>query len=137
METYSTKFGTAKDHSASREEKPFNLYLDFWLLAVAVGSAKSHHVPIDPGDRHRFIEGGIFQRDLPTIEFLLLLAISHEEDPYIVNDPRKVLDIAEGYAAGGIPLIKEMMYTGHINPQQNLTRCLLRELSPAPEARDS
>ena len=92
LRNYSSTFGGDRDRPAAREEHPFNRYINFWLLATAVGAAENQHAPAEPGDRTRFIGGSIFQRDLPAIEFLLLPAISHEKDPYIVNDPRKVLD---------------------------------------------
>ena len=80
-------------------------------------------------ERHEFITGVVFQRDLATIEFLFLLAIAHSGDPFVVQDPRQVLNIAEGYAAAGIPLVKEMMETGHLPALQNLTRSLIKSLS--------
>ena len=134
---YSSTFNTGEDRASGREETPFDRYIDFWLLAAALGASEGRYTPIEPGDRKRFIGGSVFQRDLPAIEFLLLLAISHAEDPFIVNEPRKVLDIAEGYATTGIPMIKDMMNTGHLTPQQNLTRRLIKRTSPAPALRNS
>lgn len=132
LRNYSSTFSAEEDRSASHEEIPFDRYIDFWLLAAALGASENHYMPIEPRDKKRFIDGSVLQRDLPAIEFLLLLAISHEKDPFVVDEPRKVLNIAEGYAATGIPLIIDMMATGHLTPQQNLTRCLIKRLSPAP-----
>ena len=84
---------------------------------------------VDSAERHEFITGVVFQRDLATIEFLFLLAIAHSDDPFVVREPREVLDIVEGYAAAGIPLVKEMMETGHLPALQNLTRSLVKSLA--------
>ncbi len=128
LRTYSGTFNTdgKPDGASKAEEAPFKRYIDFWLVAAAVGAAEELFVPVDSGDRHSFITGAVLQRDLASIEFLLLLAIGHTEDPFVVKEPRKVLDVAEGFAAGGIPLIKEMMDSGHLPPLQNLTRSLVK-----------
>ena len=125
----STTFGSDGGGSKDIEEAPFNRYVDYWLLAAAVGASHNQFVPVD-AERHRFITGAIFQRDLTTIEFLFLLAIAHTEDPFVVRKPRQVLDIAEGYAAAGIPLVKDMMEAGHLPALQNLTRSLVKMLKP-------
>ena len=130
LNLYSTTFISGDSKTTNLEEAPFKRYVDFWLLAVVVGASQGHFMPMTTGDRQRFITGSVFQRDLATIEFLLLLAIAHTEDPFVVNDARQVMDIAEGYAASGIPLVKEMMHQGHLPPLQNLTRSLLRALAP-------
>ena len=129
LKLYSTTFGSAEGRSKDVEEAPFKRYVDFWLLAAAVGASQDHFVTVDRAERHEFITGVVLQRDLATIEFLFLLAIAHTGEPFVVQDPRKVLDIAEGYAAGGIPLVKDMMEAGHLPALQNLTRSLVKSLS--------
>lgn len=129
LNLYSTTFGSADGGSKNVEEAPFKRYVDFWLLAAAIGASQGQFMTVESAERHEFITGVVFQRDLATIEFLFLLAISHSGDPFIVREPRQVLDIAEGYAAAGIPLVKEMMETGHLPSLQNLTRSLVKCLS--------
>ena len=129
LNLYSTTFASADGRRKSTEEAPFNRYVDFWLLAVAVGASKGHFMPAESADRHDFTTGVVFQRDLAAIEFLLLLAIAHTNDPFVVGNPRRIIDIAEGYASGGIPLVKEMMREGHLPALHNLTRSLVKLLS--------
>lgn len=131
LNLYSTTFAAADGRRKDPEEAPFNRYVDFWLLAAAIGASSGHFMPVDSADRHDFITGVVFQRDLAAIEFLLLLAIAHTDDPFVVGSPRRVIDIAEGYAAGGIPVVKEMMQTGHLPSLHNLTRSLVKMLSPS------
>ncbi|MCY3632471.1 MAG: hypothetical protein F4129_08235 [Acidimicrobiia bacterium] len=128
---YSSTFG-----SKSPEDAPFKRYVDFWLLAAAVGASEEQFMTVDSSERHEFITGVVFQRDLATIEFLFLLAIAHSGDPFVAREPRQVLDIAEGYAAAGIPLVKEMMETGHLPALQNLTRSLVKSLADDSGATD-
>lgn len=129
LNLYSTTFGSTDGKRKNIEEAPFNRYVDFWLLAAAVGASQGEFLSVPSADRYDFITGVVFQRDVAAIEFLLLLAIAHTDDPFVVGDPRRVIDVAEGYAAGGIPLVKDMMEAGHLPALQNLTRSLLRELS--------
>ncbi len=131
LNLYSTTFGSAHGKSKNIEEAPFKRYVDFWLFAAAVGASQGQFMTVDSTERHEFITGVVFQRDLATIEFLFLLAIAHTKDPFVVSDTRQVLDIAEGYAAAGIPLVKEMMTAGHLPALQNLTRSLVKSLSAA------
>ena len=136
LRLYSTTFGSTEGGAKDIEEAPFKRYVDFWLLAAAVGASQDHFMTVEPSERHEFITGVVLQRDLATIEFLFLLAIAHTEDPFVVQNPRQVLDIVEGYAAGGIPLVKYMMETGHLPALQNLTRSLIKSLSHAASTPD-
>ena len=128
LNLYSMTFASADGRPKAVEEAPFNRYVDFWLLAAAVGASQSQFVETDSADRHPFATGVVLQRDLAAIEFLLLLAIAHTNDPFVVAEPRRVITIAEGYAAGGMPLVKEMMHEGHLPALHNLTRSLLKML---------
>ena len=136
LNLYSTTRTSSDGRRKSIEEAPFNRYVDFWLLAAAVGASEDQFMPVESADRHDFITGVVFQRDLAAIEFLMLLAIAHTEDPFVVGNPRKVMNIAEGYAAGGVPLVKEMMETGHLPALYNLTRSLVMMLSSNDTATD-
>jgi len=111
------------------EDTPFNRYIDFWVLGAALGATEGVFVPLDPSDRHRFITGQVLQGDLDRIQLLMMIAIGHESDPFVVAEPRKVLDIAEGYASAGITAVVEMLKEGHLSSLQNLTRGLVRKLS--------
>ncbi len=129
LRLYSTTFVSEDGASKDVEDAPFKRYVDYWLLAAAVGASQGEFMTVESAERHEFITGVVFQRDLATIEFLFLLAIAHSGDPFVVRDPRQVLDIAESYAAAGIPLVKEMMETGHLPALHNLTRSLVKTLS--------
>ena len=118
------------DGDTSVESSPFVRYVDLWAAAVAVGAEMGAYVTLDDKDsKHRFIQGSVLQGDLTRIEFLQLLAIGHTGDPYVVKDSRKVIEIAEAYAAGGLPVLMEWMSGGVQSPMLGLTKQLIRYLN--------
>jgi hypothetical protein len=125
------------DGDTSVESSPFKRYVDLWAAAIAVGAQEGAFVTLDENDaKHRFIQGSVLQGDLARIEFLQLLAIGHTGDPYVVKDSRKVIDIAEAYAAGGLPILLEWLEGGVQTPMVSLTKNLIRFLNEtAPEVR--
>ena len=131
MRRFSRTQGADDPEKQTPEDTPFNRYIDFWVLGAAVGATEGAFIPLDPSDRHRFITGQVLQGDLDRIQLLMMIAIAHENDPFVVSEPRKVLDIAEGYATGGIAVLLEMLEDGHLSPLQNLARALVRKLNSA------
>jgi hypothetical protein len=120
------------DGDTSVESTPFRRYVDLWAAAVAIGAQEGAYVSIDEKDaRHRFIQGSVLQGDLARIEFLQLLAIGHSGDPYVVKDSRKVIEIADSYAAGGMPILIEWLEDGIQTPIVSLTKNLIRFLKEA------
>ncbi|MCB1002901.1 MAG: hypothetical protein KDB35_01825 [Acidimicrobiales bacterium] len=120
------------DGDTSVESSPFKRYVDLWAAAIAVGAQEGAYVWIaDKDAKHRFIQGSVLQGDLTRIEFLQLLAIGHSEDPYVVKDSRKVIEIAEAYAAGGLPILMEWLEGGVQSPMVSLTKNLIRFLNDA------
>jgi hypothetical protein len=128
------------DGNTSIESTPFIRYVDLWAAAAAVGAQVGAYITLDDKDaKHRFIQGSVLQGDLDRIEFLLLLAISHTADPFIVKDPRQVLNIAESYAAGGLPIVLEWLDGGGVQaPMVSLTKQLMKfmgEMHPVAAGR--
>ena len=130
VKRFTTSQGGSGDTSV--ETTPFIRYVDLWAAAVAVGAEAKAFVSTN--ERHRFIQGAVLQGDLTRIEFLQLLAIGHTGDPYVVKDSRQVLDIAESYAAGGLPIIIEWMNTGVQAPVVSLTKNLINFLNEPTES---
>lgn len=132
-----TRYTTTQrgDGDGSVESSPFKRYVDLWVAAIAVGAQEGTFVTLEEGDaRHKFHTGAVLQGDLSRIEFLQLLAIGHTGDPYVVKDSRKVIEIAEAYAAGGLPVLLEWLEGGVQTPMVSLTKNLIRFLNEsAPE----
>ena len=51
-----------------------------------------------------------------------MVAIRHEDDPFVVSKPRQVVDIADGYAAGGMPVVIDWLEDHSRTPLMSLTR---------------
>jgi hypothetical protein len=115
------------DGDTSEESAPFVRYVDLWVTAVAVGAEERAYVSSQ--DLHRFIQGSVLQGDLVRIEFLQLIAIAHTENPHVVTDARKVIEIADAYAAGGLPIVMEWLEAGVQTPVVGLTKNMIKYLN--------
>lgn len=110
------------------ESVPFNRIVDLWALSIATGFADEMPIPLDREQSHKFHTGQVIQGNLELIELLHLVAIAHTNDPFIVRDSRRVIAIADSYAAGGLPTILRSLDEGLSAPATNVTRDLLRRI---------
>jgi hypothetical protein len=72
----------------------------------------------------KFIEGSIFDRDSWRVQTLMLIAISNEDTLDIVAEPRRMMAIANGLAAAGVPYLVELLRDGDQDPIWNLSESL-------------
>lgn len=112
------------DGDTSETLAPFVRMVDLWAAAVAVGAETSAYV--SNVEQHRFIQGSVLQGDLVRIEFLQVVAIAHTDDPFIVTEPRKVIEIADAFAAGGLPIVMEWLDGGVQTPMVSITKNIIR-----------
>ena len=71
------------------------------------------------------IQGAIFDgKDSWRVQFLMLVAIAVEDDVAIVERPNRIMTIANGLAAAGVPHVVEMLQGGEQPPIWNLTDAL-------------
>lgn len=127
-----TRYTTSQggDGDTSAESSPFVRVVDLWAAAVAIGAQMDAYVTQDDKkSKHRFITGSVLQGDLSRIEFIQLIAIGHTGDPYVVKDSKKVIEIAEAFAAGGLPVLIDWMSKGLQTPIVGLTKQLIRFLN--------
>jgi hypothetical protein len=117
------------DGDTSEESAPFIRMVDLWSSAVSVGAEERAFVSVSSTEQHRFIQGSVLQGDLVRIEFLQLIAIAHTEDPYVVADSRKVIEIVDAYAAGGLPILMDWLDGGVQTPMVSVTKNVIRFLS--------
>jgi hypothetical protein len=107
----------------SPDDNPFPRYVDLWFLAVCLGARKGRRTPVEKP--HRFITGEILSRDPYRIELLELLAISFTGDPWVIDKPSEVIELANELAATGLPELLAMLTSGPAKPVWNLTDALL------------
>lgn len=97
-----------KNTQASYEDVPIERYVDFWYLAMCLGVKEKK---VNSKDKMVKILG---MKDALTgepnkIAMIQLISIDETGDPYIIKDSNKMIKIANEYAAGGTPLLIEML----------------------------
>ena len=112
------------------DHSPFPRMVDFWFAGLAL-AARKELAPVDLGkqDTFKFIEGSIFDRDSWRVQAVMLIAIAVEDKVEVVGEPRRMMAIANGLAAAGIPHVVEMLRDGDQDPIWNLSEGLNEVLS--------
>jgi hypothetical protein len=106
------------------DQSPFPRMVDFWFAGLAV-AARKELKPADLGkDPFKFIEGSIFDRDSWRVQALMLVAIAHENNVEIVGEPRRMIALANGLAAAGIPHVVDMLRDGDQDAIWNFSEAL-------------
>lgn len=107
------------------DQLPFRRRVDLWLSALAL-AARKQLKPIDlkKEKTYQFVTGVVFNQDSWRIQIITLVAIAIEDNLEVVQDPRGMMDIANGLAAAGVPYIVEMLNEGNQDPIWNLSDAL-------------
>ena len=107
------------------DQSPFPRMVDLWFLGLALAARKGL-TPVDLSKQgtFKFIEGSIFDRDSWRVQAVMLIAIAMEDSVEIVGEPRRMMAIANGLAAAGIPNVVEMLCDGDQDPIWNLSEGL-------------
>lgn len=131
----------AKDYSRytqsggrfSIDRSPLPRMVDFWFLALSL-AVRDRLRPVDlvSQETSNFITGAIFDRDSWRVHFLMLLAIAIEGSVDVVANPRRMMAIANGLAASGVPRLVEMLQDGDQEPMWNLSEALYEILDLGP-----
>ena len=84
-----------------------------WFSALSI-AARNGLSPADLSNNKTvpFVEGKIFDRDPWRIRVLMLVALSVDKTIEVVDDPPRMISIANGLAAAGAPLIVRMLSEG-------------------------
>ena len=125
------------------DQSPFRRRVDLWFAGFSV-AAREQLIPIDlkKEQTYQFITGGeIFNgEDSWRIEIIMLVAIAIENNLGVVQDPHRMMDIANGLAAVGVPYIVDLLNEGDQDPIWNLSDALdelLRSDSYGGDYKDS
>lgn len=101
---------------------PFRRMIDLWFLSVCVAARLGlDQVDISKYKTTKIVEGSIFASDPWRIHVLMLIAIERAGHTQIVSEPSKVIGIASGLAAAGLPRVTEMLKDGDGDPIWNLS----------------
>lgn len=113
------------------DQKPFGRMVDLWFTGLAI-AIREGLPPADLTQRQtsNMITGAIFDgRDSWRVQTLMLTAIAVEDDVGVVENPGRMMNIANGLAAAGVPRVVEMLEVGGQLPIWNLTEALQDALS--------
>jgi hypothetical protein len=88
--------------------QPFRRTVDFWFACVILGARElagdDSDIPtVSRDDGWHFVAGSIFEGDPHRIEMLELIAIGISNDPYVIQDPQKIIRWANGLCKLGFP----------------------------------
>jgi len=107
------------------DQSPFPRMVDFWFTGLSMAARKGlEPVDLAKQETFKFIEGSIFDRDSWRVQAVMLIAIATEDDVEVVGEPRRMMAIANGLAAAGIPDVVEMLRDGDQDPIWNLSEAL-------------
>ena len=120
---FTTTFRSEDGQKPDIDRSPFDRYVDLWWAALCLGVREAKRTT--PPRWHDFITGSVLNQDPWRIRHLELIALA-EEGPTVLEDPGKVISIANEYACTGIGKLIDAM-TGQYEPIWTLTS-LLRSL---------
>lgn len=95
---------------ADLDRKPFPRMVDFWFLAICVAvKLKLKPIDLEGRDTYKAIEGSAVISPEWRADALRLIAISESGETEIVQDPRRMMRIANGLAFAGMPRLIEIL----------------------------
>ena len=107
------------------DQSPFPRMVDLWWAGLSL-AARDRLKPVDLTGQKvvHMIDGQIFDKDSWRVQLIMLVAINVTEDVEVVTDPARMMTIANGLAAAGVPRIVDMLTDGGQPPIWNLSEAL-------------
>ena len=111
--------------ASSVDNKPFPRRVDLWFAGLSIAVRKKLK-PIDLTSQQtrELMYGFIFDSDSWRVQVVMLVAIAIDDDIEVVASPSRMMAIANGLAAAGVPYIVEMLEEGDQPPIWNLSDAL-------------
>lgn len=101
---------TGASSVADLDRKPFPRMVDFWFLAICVAvKLKLKPADLEGRETYKAIEGSAVISPEWRADALRLIAISETGETDIVQDPRRMMRIANGLAFAGMPRLIEIL----------------------------
>ncbi|OQY37011.1 MAG: hypothetical protein B6243_01760 [Anaerolineaceae bacterium 4572_5.2] len=110
--------------SKNAEDYPFATKKDLFMVAACLGAKHNRFEELAPKNRKEVFRGSTFDNktDVPV---LAALAYQKEKDVKILSDPKKIVEIAQGWANGGIHMVRDELLGQPGRPLYNLVNMLL------------
>ena len=104
------------------DHSPFPRMVDFWFAGLSLAAHNQlTAVDLSRQSTFKFNEGSILDQDSWRVQAVMLVAIAVEDNVEIVGEPRRMIAIANGLAAAGVPELVEMLTDGDQPPIWNLS----------------
>lgn len=102
-------------------EAPFPRMVDMWFLAFCIGAKRGNKEELPLDKTHKFMDGTVFSSDSWRIDALMLIAVGVTGDTEILAEPRRVMNLANQYAAGGLPDVIDLLKDGDAEAIYNVS----------------
>ena len=113
------------------DRQPFPRMVDLWFAGVCVAARRGLAPAELAGQDTVYMTGGdILGNDAWRIQVIMLIALARQDDVEIVDSSARMMAMANGLAAAGVPHIVEMLTDGRETAIWNLSNaleCLLTE----------
>jgi hypothetical protein len=126
---FTTTFRTEGGAKPDIDKSPFNRYVDMWWAAFCLGVHDGR--PTKPAEWHEFVTGVVLNQDPWRIRQLELVALAEVGDPSVLDQPGRIVSIANEYAATGIPILIDGM-AGQTEPIWAVTQVLRATVERVP-----
>ena len=115
----------ARGLTTSIDLRPFPRMVDLWFAGLSL-AARQQLTPVDLSGQKtsKFHDGSILDSDSWRIQIIMLVAIAIDGNVDIVGEPHRIITLANGLAAAGVPYIIEMLQDGDQDPIWNLSDAL-------------
>lgn len=121
-ESHHPLYVTLRESREVEKQPPFTGMKNLFMLAAFVGFLQEKWVPLGTNPRNIFART-VFKED--DLSLLRALALAKTGNPEVLTNEKEIQTIAEGYANGGIILIKEQVEESPGNRVENLVNLLL------------
>ena len=114
---------------SSIDRSPFPRMVDLWFVGLSIAAGrKLKPVDLSRQETSNFITGAIFDRDDWRVQAVMLAAIAVDDSVEVVGYPNRMMAIANGLAAAGVPIIVGMLQEGDQEAIWNLSEALAENL---------
>jgi dnd system-associated protein 4 len=107
------------------EDRPFATMKDIFILAACFGAKHNQFKKL--GASRDIFSGELFNANKTDAPVLAALAYFHTKDTEVLSDPKRIIEIAQGFANAGIHLLKEELLGRPGRPLHNLVEFILSE----------
>lgn len=114
----------------SIEDYPFETMKDLFIAAACLGAKQGRYVELNKNQE--IFDSTLFNQRT-EVPVLFSLAFHKIKDIHALSDSRKVLDIVQGWANGGIRILEEQLLHRPGKPLFNLTDYIWEEIESVPD----